>query len=93
MIRSWGNKETEQLWLTGKSRRLPPETIKRAFVKLQSLNAAPSVEHMGLPPANRLESLSGDLAGYWSIRINEQWRLVFRFVEGDAFDVAIVDYH
>ena len=93
MIRSWGSKETEQLWLTGKSRSLPPDTLKRALVKLQSLHAAPSVEQMALPPANRLESLGADLGGLWSVRINDQWRVIFRFVDGDAFDVAIVDYH
>lgn len=93
MIISFGNKETETIWLTGKSRRMPADMVKRALVKLQSLHSAENVERMGLPPANRLKKLGGDLKGFWSVRINDQWRLIFRFEDGDAHDVEIVDYH
>ncbi len=62
-------------------------------MRLTQLNAATKVEDLRLPPSNRLEALSGSRAGQWSIRINEQWRLCFRFEHGDALDVEIVDYH
>jgi proteic killer suppression protein len=93
MIISWGDRETESLWETGRSRRLPTEIIKRALAKLQSLHAAENVERMALPPANHLERMDYDLHGFWSVRINNQWRLIFRFIDGDAFDVRILDYH
>jgi proteic killer suppression protein len=67
--------------------------IKRGLVKLQSLHAAENVNRMALPPENHLEKLGGDLEGYWSVRITDQWRVIFRFIDGDAFDVAITDYH
>jgi toxin HigB-1 len=93
MIMSFADRETERLWLTGKNRRLPSEVAHRALAKLQSLNVAENIDRMGLPPANRLKKLSGDMKDYWSIRINNQWRLIFRFHKGDAYDVAILDYH
>ena len=61
--------------------------------KLQILDNACALEDLRLPPGNRLEMLRGDLKGFWSIRINHQWRLCFRFVDGNAFDVKIIDYH
>lgn len=61
--------------------------------KLQMLHRATRLEDLRIPPANRLEALRGDRAGQWSIRVNEQWRLCFRFENGNAFDVEIVDYH
>ena len=64
-----------------------------AMRKLQQVNAAASLDFLRVPPGNRLEKLSGDRAGQYSIRINDQWRLCFRFANGDAFDVEIVDYH
>jgi len=62
-------------------------------MRLTQLNAAVRVEDLRLPPSNRLEALHGDRDGQWSIRINDQWRICFRFEDGDAFDVEIVDYH
>jgi proteic killer suppression protein len=62
-------------------------------MRLIQLNAATGVEDMRMPPSNRLERLHGDRSGQWSIRINDQWRVCFRFDAGDAFDVEIVDYH
>jgi proteic killer suppression protein len=64
-----------------------------AIRKLDVLNAAVQLEELTRPPGNRLEALAGDLAGFHSIRINQQWRLIFRWLSGDAHDVAIVDYH
>jgi proteic killer suppression protein len=93
VIRSFASTETEQFFSTGKSRRLPPEILKRAAMRLTQLDAATRIEDLRLPPSNRLESLANDREGQWSIRINDQWRVCFRFENGDAHDVAIVDYH
>jgi proteic killer suppression protein len=93
MIRGFADAETERLFATGKSRRLPPAILRRAIMRLAQLDAAVAVEDLRLPPSNRLEALSGDRAGQWSIRINEQWRVCFRFAAGDAFDVQVIDYH
>ena len=93
MIESFASLETERLFATGKSRRLPPEILRRAVMRLTQLDAATVVDDLRQPPSNRLEALSGDLAGKWSIRINDRWRLCFRFERGNALDVEIVDYH
>lgn len=93
MIRSFADKETESLFSTGKSRRLPADILRRAIMRLLQLEAAVLVEDLRMPPSNRLECLSGNRQGQWSMRINGQWRVCFRFAEGDAFDVEIVDYH
>jgi proteic killer suppression protein len=93
VIRSFGDSETENFYAAGKSRRLPTEIRKRAAMRLIQLNAATRIEDLRLPPSNRLESLHGDRAGQWSVRINNQWRVCFNFTDGDAFDVEIVDYH
>lgn len=93
MIKSFASAETERLFATGKSRRLPPDILKRAVMRLTQLDAAVEVDDLRIPPSNRLEALTGDLVGKWSIRINDRWRLCFRFERGNAFDVEIVDYH
>ena len=72
---------------------MPPEIRKRAAMRLLQLNAATQIEDLRLPPSNRLEQLHGDRAGQWSIRINDQWRVCFRFKNCDASEVEIVDYH
>jgi toxin HigB-1 len=93
VIRTFGDSETERFYTEGQSRRMPTEIRRRAAMRLIQLNAATRTEDLRLPPSNRLEQLHGDRAGQWSIRINDQWRLCFRFESGDAFDVEIVDYH
>lgn len=93
MIRSFADAETEHLFATGKSRRLPPEILRRAIMRLTQLDAATCVEDLRMPPSIRLETLSGNRAGQWSIRINDRWRVCFQFAEGDASNVEIVDYH
>ncbi len=93
MIRSFADTETERFFTTGRSRRYPPAIRTRAAMRLTQLNAATRLEDLRLPPSNRLEVLKGDRIGKWSIRINDQWRVCFRFESGDAFDVEIVDYH
>jgi proteic killer suppression protein len=93
MIQTFADKETERLFATGRSRRLPHDILRRAVTRLAHLHAATNPEDLREPLSNRLEPLSGDRAGQWSIRINDQWRLCFRFENGHAFDVEIVDYH
>ncbi len=93
MIRSFASDETERFYTTGKSRRLPTEIHKRANMRHTQLNAVIRIYDLRMPPSNRLEALSHDRIGQWSIWINDQWRICFRFENGDAFDVVIVDYH
>jgi len=93
VIQTFASTETEHFFATGKSRRLPPEILKRATMRLMQLDGAVRIEDLRLPPSNRLEALAHDRAGQWSIRINDQWRVCFRFNNGDAYDVEIVDYH
>lgn len=93
MIKDFANKETEQLWTTGKSRRLPPAILQRAMMRLMQIHAAVVVDDLRLPPSNQLEALQGGRTGQWSIRINAQWRICFRFKSGNAYDVEVVDYH
>jgi toxin HigB-1 len=93
MIKSFADAQTERLFASGKSRRFAPEILQRATMRLLQLHAATMVDDLRMPPSNRLEPLQRDRAGQWSIRINNQWRLCFRFEDGDAFDVEIVDYH
>ena len=75
------------------SRRLPIELHGKAQKLLDQINACTRVETLRVPPGNNLESLRGNLEGFWSIRINQQWRIIFRFEAGNASDVDIVDYH
>jgi len=93
MIKSFADAETKAFYETGKSRRLPPEIHKRASMRLLQLDAASQVGDLRTPPSNCLEALAGGRAGSWSIRINQQWRVCFRFEAGNALDVEIVDYH
>jgi proteic killer suppression protein len=93
MIRSFADAETERFYTTGRSRRIPTEILRRAAMRLTQLNAATRLEDLRLPPSNHLEALKHDRHGQHSIRINDQWRVCFRFDGGDAFDVEIIDYH
>ncbi len=93
MIQTFSDSETERFYTGGRSGWMPTEIRKRAVMRLLQLNAATRIEDLRLPPSNRLEQLRGDRAGQWSMRINDQWRVCFRFKNGDAFDVEIVDYH
>jgi proteic killer suppression protein len=93
VIRSFTDAATERLFASGTSRRLPRDILKRAMMRLIQLDAATRLEDLRLPASNRLEALRGDRAGRYSIRINDQWRVCFRFQNGDAWDVEIVDYH
>jgi proteic killer suppression protein len=93
VIESFADPETERLFATGKSRRLPPDILRRAVMRLTQLHAAVDVDDLRVPPSNRLEALRGDRTGQWSVRINDRWRVCFRFEHGHAHDVEIVDYH
>jgi proteic killer suppression protein len=93
MIVSFRDGETEKIWAGLRSRRLPPDIQAVALRKLRLVNAAKQVGDLRVPPANRLEQLKGDRAGQWSIRINDQWRICFRWTQGGAENVEIVDYH
>jgi toxin HigB-1 len=93
VIRSFGDSETERFYTSGSSRRLPRDILRRAIMRLGQLNAATRLEDLRLPPSNRLEALKGNRRGQHSIRVNDQWRICFRFDNGDAFDVEITDYH
>lgn len=93
MIRSFADKVTAAVFAGLEVRRLPRPIQEAARRKLKLLDAAVSLDSLRIPPGNRLEALRGDRRGQWSIRINEQWRICFRWEQGDAFDVEIVDYH
>lgn len=95
MIRSFKGRLAEDLFFerhTSATRRFVPTLREAANRKLQYLNAASRLDDSRLPPGNRLESLKGDLKGFWSIRINDQWRVIFRWADGAA-EVQVVDYH
>ncbi|MBI9083982.1 MAG: type II toxin-antitoxin system RelE/ParE family toxin [Desulfobacterales bacterium] len=93
MIKTFADKETHQLFITGKSKKLPPDLIKRSVRRLEYIHYATTLDDLRLPPSNRLHALKGDRKGQQSISINEQWRICFRFIDGDAYDVEITDYH
>jgi len=93
MIRTFAERLTQELYETGKSRRFPPEILRLAFRKLQYLDIATRLADLKVPPSNRLHSLHDDREGQYSISVNDQWRICFRFVDGDAFEVELTDYH
>ena len=93
MIRSFRSGETEKIFNRERSQKLPSDIQQVALRKLRMLNRAMTLQDLRVPPANHLEKLSGDRAGQYSIRINDQWRICFDWEAGDARNVEIVDYH
>jgi len=96
MINSFGNQLTKDLYEDKKSRltsRFPYELIRISRRKLQYIDEADSLNDLKAPPGNRLEALKGNLKGYYSIRINNQWRIIFKYESGSFWDVTICDYH
>jgi len=93
MIKSFRDRETEKVFQRRFSQRLPNDIQSVALRKLRMLSNAVDVNDLRSPPANRLEKLSGERAGQYSIRINDQWRICFSWREGHAYDVEISDYH
>jgi toxin HigB-1 len=93
MIKTFADKETQQLFEKRTARKLPSDILRVTLRKLLQLNAAVELDFLRIPPGNRLEALKGNRAGQHSIRINDQWRICFKWRDGDAYDVEIVDYH
>lgn len=93
MIKSFGNKETEKVWDGERSKKLPNDIQEIARRKLRMLNNSQDIQDLKIPPSNRLEKLSGNLKDFHSIRINKQWRIIFNWNNGNAFDTEIIDYH
>jgi toxin HigB-1 len=93
VIKSFKNKETAKIFRRERSKKLPHDIQQIALRKLRMLHRAQSLQDLRVPPSNHLEKLSGDRAGQYSIRINDQWRICFVWLDQDAYDVEIVDYH
>ena len=93
MIISFGTKETEKIWTGERVKKLPNEIQEIARRKLRMLNNAQNTADLQIPPSNRLEKLKGTLKDFYSIRINDQWRIMFKWNKGNASEVEIVDYH
>jgi len=93
VIKSFKDAETQKIYRRERSRKLPPEIQQVALRKLRMINNAINLNDLRVPPANRLEKLSGDREGQHSIRINDQWRICFEWQGSDAFNVEITDYH
>ncbi len=93
MIKTFADKHTAAIFEGFQVKRLPKEIQQAARRKLKQIDAAGSIESLRVPPGNRLEPLKGDRVGQWSICINDQWRICFRWDSGDATDVEIADYH
>ena len=93
MIVSFGEKETEKIWNGYLSKKIPGDIQQIARRKLRMINNSTNTNDLRIPPANRLEKLKGNLKDYYSIRINNQWRIIFKWTDGNAFEVEIIDYH
>lgn len=93
MIKAFGDRETEKIWNGILSKKLPIEIQDIARRKLRMLNSAQDVSDLRIPPANKLEKLKGNLQEFYSIRINNKWRIIFKWIGNDAYEVEIVDYH
>jgi len=93
MIVSFGNSDTEKVWNGTRVKKLPTEIQNIGRRKLRMINNSVNLTDLKVPPANRLEKLSGNLRGFYSIRINDQWRIIFKWDLGNASEVEIIDYH
>ena len=93
MIISFGNTETEQVWLGDRVKKLPIEIQNIGRRKLRMINNSVDIADLRIPPANRLEKLAGKLKNFYSIQINDQWRIIFKWNSGNASEVEIIDYH
>ena len=93
MIKTFTDKHTEELFITGKSKSFQPYILKRALRRLEYIDLATCLDDLKVPPSNHLNVLKDDRAGQYAISINDQWRICCKFIDGDAYDVEITDYH
>jgi toxin HigB-1 len=93
MIKTFADKYTQKLYLFGESIKFPNEILRRAIRKLEYINLASCLDDLRVPPGNRLHALDADRKDQYSISVNDQWRICFRFVDGDAHEVELTDYH
>ena len=93
MIKTFADRRTQELYATGRSKRLPADVAQRAARKLEYVDLATRIDDLKVPPGNRLHGLEGHRKGQYSISVNDQWRICFEFIDGDAYDVEICDYH
>ena len=93
MIKTFADRRTQNLFASGEAGRLPPWILRRARRKLEYIDLAARLDDLQVPRGNRLHGLGGERKGQYAIAINDQWRICFRFVDGDAYDVEITDYH
>ncbi len=93
MIKSFGSKETEKIWNGERSKKLPNEIQNIARRKLRMINNSQDLQDLRVPPSNRVEKLGGNLKEFYSIRVNKQWRIIFKWENGNCFEIEITDYH
>lgn len=93
MIKTFANRQSRDLFTTGSGKRFPADVAGRAVRKLEYVDLATSLDDLRVPPGNRLHALKGNRQGQHAIAVNDQWRVCFRFVDGDAYDVEVCDYH
>ncbi len=93
MIRTFADKGTQDLYLTGTAKRVPPDVARRPARKLEYVDLASRLDDLKVPPGNRLHALSGERAGQHAIAVNDQWRICFEWRDGDAYEVEVCDYH
>jgi len=96
VIVGFGDRATEDLYngiTSARTRRIPTDIRQRSLDRLTAINAAARLDDLRVPQSNRLEQLKGDLAGFWSVRVNDQWRIIFKWTDGQASGVSLTDYH
>ena len=93
MIKTFADRRSRDLFLSGSAKRFPVDVAARAARKLEYVDLATTLDDLRVPPGNRLHALDGDRRGQYAICVNDQWRICFRFVDGDAFEVEVCDYH
>ena len=93
VLKTFADRETEELFRTGKARRVPSDAARRALRQLEAVHVATKLSDLRVPPGKRLHPLNADRAGQHAIAVHDQWRICFRFDDGDAYDVEFCDYH
>jgi len=93
MIKSFKGKELEYLWINGQSKKIPYILVRRVLMKLELLDVATCIEDLRSPPSNNLHKLQGKYTDHWSVAVNGPWRLVFKIINNDIFDIILIQYH